>query len=107
MLQLPPRIGRYTLVRLLGRGGQGEVWEAVHHGPGGIARRVALKVVRGEAPWDEARLGGLLRHPNLVDVYEVGEVDDVGFLAMELCLDGTLGGRGPLPPRAVVEVGLQ
>ncbi|MCA9492966.1 MAG: protein kinase, partial [Myxococcales bacterium] len=40
-------------------------------------------------------------------VYEVGEVDDVGFLAMELCLDGTLGGRGPLPPRAVVEVGLQ
>lgn len=53
----------------------------------------------------EARIGGLLRHRHLVDVYEVGCDDGRWFCAMELC-EGSLADRVPLSPRAVVEVGL-
>lgn len=105
---LPRTLGRYTLTRLLGEGGQGRVYDAVHHGPGGLERRVAVKVLSGGGDLHrEARLTSLLRHPHLVDVYEVGEADGVGFCAMERCDGGSLEGRAPLPPRAVVEVGLQ
>ncbi len=105
---LPRDLGRYTLLRLLGQGGQGQVYEAIHHGPGGLERRVALKLLRqrGDELLREARLTSLLRHPHLVDLYEVGEQDGVWFCAMELC-DGSLEGRPPLSPRAVVEVGRQ
>ncbi len=77
------------------------------HGPGGLRRDVALKVLRSGsgALWREARIGGLLRHRNLLDVYEVGEDDGVWFCAMERC-DSALASWGTLPPRAVVEVGI-
>ena len=80
---------------------------ATLHGPGGFERRVALKVLHhgSEELRREARIGGLLRHRNLVDVYEVAEDDGQWFCAMELC-DGTVADHVPLPPRAVVEVGL-
>ncbi|MCO4747256.1 MAG: tetratricopeptide repeat protein [Proteobacteria bacterium] len=102
------RLGRYELGRPLGEGGAGTVYEAILHGPGGLQKHVALKVLhhQGKTLTREARLGGLLRHRGLVDVYEVGEVEGQWFCAMELCGGGTLAGRGPLPPRAVVEVGL-
>jgi predicted ATPase len=102
-------IGRYRIVRPLGRGGAGEVYEAVLYGPGGLRRPVALKILRegGEALRREARIGGLLRHRHLVDVYEIGEDGGTWFCAMELCAGGRLSDRRPLPPRAVVEVGLQ
>ena len=81
------------------------VYEA--RGPG--RRRVALKVLHRdqETLWREARLGGLLRHKHLVDVYEIGEEDGRWFCAMELCTGGSLAANLPLPPLAVVEVGLQ
>jgi len=103
------RLGRYEIVRPLGEGGAGEVYEAVLNGPGTFTRRVALKVLKrqGEALRREARIGGLLRHRNLVDMYEVGQVDGRWFCAMELCEGGALSQYAPLPPRAVVEVGLQ
>jgi predicted ATPase/Tfp pilus assembly protein PilF len=102
------RIGRHELGRLLGSGGMGRVYEAVTHGPAGSRRAVAVKIVAGGGSLRrEARLGGLLRHPHLVDVYEVGEADGVWFCAMELCSGGAVADRLPLPPRAVVDVGLQ
>ena len=71
------RLGRYEVVRLLGEGGSGQVYEALLHGPAGFRKRVALKVLRkadrAQAEGGlarEARLGGLLRHPNLVEVFE-------------------------------------
>ncbi|MCB9688952.1 MAG: tetratricopeptide repeat protein [Alphaproteobacteria bacterium] len=103
------RVGRYELVRELGRGGSGVVFEATLHGPAGFRKQVALKLLhrKDDRLVREARLGGLLRHPNLVDVYELGRADDGGwYCAMELVL-GRIEDVLPLPPRAVVDVGLQ
>lgn len=100
-----PVRGGHHLLRLLGEGGQGRVWEAV--AADGTRRVVALKeLTTGGRLEREARLGGRLRHRHLVDVYGVGVDDGVAWCAMERC-DGSLTERLPLPPRAVVEVGLQ
>ncbi|TNE88128.1 MAG: tetratricopeptide repeat protein [Deltaproteobacteria bacterium] len=109
MLEQGSRIGRYELARVLGRGGMGTVYAAEFVGPGGYRKPVAIKVLEqgAEALEREARLGGLLRHRNLVDVYEVGEEDGRWFAAMELCPGGTLSAHLPLPPTAVVDVALQ
>ena len=103
------RLGRYTLTRVLGAGGAGQVYQGVMTGPGGFRRTVAVKVLHegAGALRREARIGGLLRHQHLVDVYEVGQDGEQWFAAMEFCEGGSLSERLPLPPRAVVEVGLQ
>jgi eukaryotic-like serine/threonine-protein kinase len=86
---------KYELVRQIGVGGMGEVW-AAHHAR--IDRHVAIKfpnvdlVKRPEIRerfLAEARVLGRLRHPNIVDVIDFGELDDDGlYLVFEL-LDGT------------------
>ena len=103
------QIGRYTLKELLGQGGAGEVYRGVLSGPGGFRRDVAVKMLIENvlSLEREARLGGLLRHQHLVDVYEIGESSGRWFCAMELCKGGALTQHLPLPPRAVIEVGLQ
>jgi serine/threonine protein kinase len=91
------RLGKYTLVRELGRGGMGVVFEAVDTD---LNRKVALKTMnpaleadptRGQQDHDrfvrEARLSAQLKHPNVVSVYEAGVVDGRRYLAMEL-VDG-------------------
>jgi tetratricopeptide (TPR) repeat protein len=107
------RIGRYTLVRPLGRGGTGEVWEAVLRGPRGFTRRVALKrlVSRDDSSLvREARLGAALHHPNLVAVHDLDEAAGALFVVMEL-VDGAsaarLGQDEPLAPGALIDLGLQ
>src|ERR1700722_17452885 len=97
------RFGRYQLIDLLGRGGMGEVYSAEDTL---LVRRVALKVLHpppeepaGE-PGDKSRGGrrvlrgaraaASLDHPNAVAIYDVGEVDGVAFLAMELVPGKTL-----------------
>ncbi|MCO4747111.1 MAG: tetratricopeptide repeat protein [Proteobacteria bacterium] len=102
------QMGRYRLGELLGTGGQGKVYAATLEGPGGFRKPVALKVLKKQdvSLRREARMGGLLRHRHLVDIYEVGEVNGEWFCAMELC-EGSLASQAPMPPRAVVEVGLQ
>lgn len=118
---LPVEFGRYRLLEVLGQGGMAKVFLAELQGPAGFRKQVALKVM---VPWDgepgdspdglflrEARVGGLLRHPNIVDVYELGEQDGVLFFAMERVrgpsLEEFLRGRGVLSPRATLELGLQ
>ncbi|MCB9676926.1 MAG: protein kinase [Alphaproteobacteria bacterium] len=99
-------IGPWRITGTLGKGGQGRVVAAERIGPG-APRNVAVKLLEGgrSGLFREARLTSLLRHPHLVDVYEIGEVDGVAYCAMERC-DRSLA-RARLPPRAVVEVGLQ
>ena len=85
-------LGRYELLQPLGVGGMAEVFKARALGPGGFQRDVVIKRIlpaHGRDPEfirmfvDEAKLLGLLHHPNVVDVYDFGEDDGVLFLALE------------------------
>jgi serine/threonine protein kinase/Tfp pilus assembly protein PilF len=87
------RLGDYRIVRELGRGGMGIVYEAEQIS---LGRRVALKVLPFAAVLDsrqiarfkhEAQAAGQLNHPNIVAVYAVGVERGVHFYAMQL-IDG-------------------
>jgi tetratricopeptide (TPR) repeat protein len=97
---LPAHIGRYRIIRLLGEGGMGAVYEAEQDEP---RRIVAIKVIRagvavGESLWrfkHEAQALGRLQHPGIAQVYEAGTADN-GFgpqpyFAMELIRGLPLG----------------
>ncbi|MEX1362742.1 MAG: serine/threonine-protein kinase [Nannocystaceae bacterium] len=95
----PPPMGRFRLLRRLGRGGMGEVWAA--HDPQ-LQRDVAIKILRA-GPGDdqartrrrwlrEARALAKVSHPNVVHVYEVGEDGPEAYFAMELVAGRTLRG---------------
>lgn len=81
--ELPRRFGRYELQAILGEGGMARVFEAVLFGPAGFRKQVAVKVIKPEALERteskevesfirEARLGGLLKHPNIVRCLRAG-----------------------------------
>ncbi len=91
--------GRYTLHEPIGRGGMAEVWRATLDGPMGYAKEVALKRIPRavvsekshiEALVNEARIGGKLRHPNLVEIYELVHEEEEWFVTMELVRGTTL-----------------
>jgi serine/threonine protein kinase len=82
---------RYVVEAMIGQGGMGAVFRA--HDTR-LRRAVALKVLTGSFPAEaralllrEARIAATLNHPNVVMVFDVGEVSGVPFMAMEL-LDG-------------------
>ena len=85
----PDRIGEYRIIREIGRGGMGIVYEAEHDA---MQRCVALKVLAtsGHPTKDqlarfyrEARSAGQLHHTNIVPVFEVGQSDDIHFYTMQ------------------------
>ncbi|MBV9123135.1 MAG: serine/threonine protein kinase, partial [Planctomycetes bacterium] len=110
LVGLPPELmdhPRYQVVRVLGSGGMGSVFEAQHRL---MERPVALKVVRKEltdrpAAADrfrqEVRAAARLSHPNIVAAYDAEQAGNLHFLAMELVpgesLDRVVRKRGPLP----------
>src|SRR5689334_23093601 len=86
------RLGRYELVARIGEGGMAEVYLARQRGPRQFEKLVVVKVVHPQvAPQpgiasmllDEARIAGLIKHPNCVDVYDLGEEDGTFFIVME------------------------
>jgi tRNA A-37 threonylcarbamoyl transferase component Bud32 len=106
--------GRYRLVRQLGVGGMGEVWEADDTV---LGRRVALKVLVQELADDpratrrfvrEARATAKLTHPNVTRVYDFGRDGGLPYLVMELLEGDTLADRltgGPMPPAEAARIG--
>jgi serine/threonine protein kinase/Flp pilus assembly protein TadD len=85
----PPRLGEYRLVREIGRGGMGVVYEAEQES---LGRRVALKVLPPGALGDahhverfqrEARAAARLHHTNIVPVFGVGEEDGTHYYVMQ------------------------
>jgi serine/threonine protein kinase len=95
------RLGRYTVVDCIGRGGMGEVWLATVEGPGGFRKQVVLKTVRPDLAEREdlvdslireAALAARLSHPNLVQVFDLDCVSDTYFFAMEYVPGRTLAG---------------
>jgi serine/threonine protein kinase len=99
------RLGPYEVVRLLGRGGMGEVYLALDER---LRRHVALKLLREDVASDparrarferEARLAAALHHPHICTIYEIGEWDGQLCIAMEYVEGTTLEERvaaGPL-----------
>ena len=85
-------LGRYELLQPLGVGGMAQVFKARALGPGGFQRDVVVKRILPEHGRDtefirmfvdEAKILGMLHHPNIVQVYDFGEDNGVLFLALE------------------------
>jgi serine/threonine-protein kinase len=90
------RFGKYVPITRLATGGMAEVYLARLEGAAGFHKHVALKVILPELAdderfvtmfRDEARIAAQLSHPNICQIYELGEQDGQYFIAMEY-LDG-------------------
>src|SRR5688572_29764309 len=86
------QFGKYYLLERIGAGGMAEVFLAVAIGPEGFQRTLVIKRMLPHLSQDrafvrmfvdEAKLCGLLSHPNLVQIFEFGAIDDSFFIAME------------------------
>lgn len=111
------RLGRYELVRVLGKGSMGAVYEGLDPG---LNRKVAIKtILKGALDGDaaaeyrmrflrEARICARLVHPHIVQVYDFGEEGEVMYLVMELVagreLKAILEEKARLEPPAAVQV---
>jgi hypothetical protein len=106
---LPRAFGGYLLLRPIGEGGMGVVYQAIQER---LGRVVALKLIRGGQGEDpsvrerfrqEAAAVARLRHANIVTVYESGEVEGRMYFSMEYLDGGTLARRWSAQPPTVRE----
>ncbi len=110
------RFANYEIVGVLGTGGMGEVYRA--RDPR-IGRDVAIKVLRAATATDpdrlhrfqqEAHAAGILNHPNLLTIYDLGTADGIPYIVSELLEGDTLRERmsgGALAPRRALDYALQ
>jgi serine/threonine protein kinase len=120
----PQPYGPYLLLEKIGAGGMAEVFRAVRNGPQGFVRQFAIKRIIPrhaessdfvEMFCNEARLSALLSHPNIVQVYDFGEIDGSYYLAMEYLKGRTVlsvmrslhARRRPFPVAAVAYIARQ
>ena len=108
----PRQVGDYEILAELGRGGMGVVYKAVHHK---LKRIVALKMILAgsHAGRDvlarfrlEAEAIARLRHPHIVQIFEIGEDDGKPYFALEFVDGGSLSrfSGTPQPPRQAAEM---
>jgi eukaryotic-like serine/threonine-protein kinase len=112
------RVSNFVIRRLLGQGGMGAVYEAVHPT---LRRRVAVKILRPELALDEvvvqrffneARAASSIRHPNIIEIVDLGLLPDgLPYQMMELLegepLSQLLAREGALPIDCAVDLILQ
>lgn len=119
----PRRFGRFVLLGTLGSGGMGKVFRAWLEGPDSFRKLVAVKVLSPKKRQpenediirasirNEARIGALLRHPGVVEVYDYGVEAGLPWISMELVegadLEQLLKVGRTLPPAAILDLGLQ
>ncbi len=108
----PSQFGDYRLLRLLGQGGMGTVYEAEQLSTG---RRIALKMLGDQIDSPEmrqrflreGRLAAGVNHPNSLYVFGSEEIDGIPVITMEIAGSGTLQNRlekrGPLPVAEAVD----
>ncbi|MHC4548508.1 MAG: serine/threonine-protein kinase [Planctomycetota bacterium] len=91
------RLGKFVILSELGRGSMGVVYEALQED---LKRKVALKILPANITLDakqvrrfhrEAESVARLRHDNIIQIYEVGEIDQTHYFAMELVEGQPLG----------------
>lgn len=116
MLAPGTKLGPYEVQSALGAGGMGEVYRA--RDPR-LGRYVAIKILPAYLSSDadrlrrfeqEARATGLLNHPNVLAIYDLGIYNGAPYIVSELLEGETLRARlsgGPLPPRKAIEYGIQ
>ncbi|MEO6259786.1 MAG: serine/threonine-protein kinase, partial [Thermoanaerobaculia bacterium] len=106
-------VGPYEIVAPIGAGGMGEVYRARDRK---LDREVALKVLSAELSASaehlrrfeqEARAASALNHPNIIAIYDVGRIDSVSYIAMEL-VDGhdlrSMTAEAPIPLKRVLRI---
>ena len=105
-----PFIEGYDIIEVLGRGGMGIVYKARHLG---LKRLVALKMILAGDHADAADLARFrteaeavarLKHPNTVQIHEIGEHDGLPYFTLELCEGGSLARKisgTPMPARRI------
>ncbi|MHB1844410.1 MAG: serine/threonine-protein kinase [Deltaproteobacteria bacterium] len=85
-------LGRYRLTRKLATGGMAEIWLATIEGPERFQKRVVVKKILPNLAedeefvrmfLDEARIAARLNHPNIAQIFDLGEVDGAYYIAME------------------------
>jgi len=110
------RLASYEIGPLLGSGGMGEVYRARDVR---LGRPVAIKVLRPESASSpdrlarfeqEARTASALNHPNVITIYDIGQVDALPYIAMEFVEGRTLRSMleaGPFPVPRLVDIATQ
>ena len=108
-------LGHFEIIKPIGRGGMGEVYQALDTR---LGRQVAIKLLPAEFTSDETRVrrfeqeakaASALNHPNIVTIFDIGEADTGRFIAMELIEGSTLREMigATLIPDAAASIGIQ
>jgi eukaryotic-like serine/threonine-protein kinase len=120
----PEQYGRYRLIERIGRGGMAEVFRAYVEGIEGFQNTFVIKRIRPEKSdspefvdlfCNEARICALLHHPNIVEVYDFGQIGTAYFMAMEYLRGRDLAAvmralrvrHGSVPPAVAAHVARQ
>lgn len=110
------RFGNYEILERIGAGGMGEVYRAKD---ARLGREVAIKTISQVENFQstdtarfeqEARSACMLNHPNIVTIYELGDVNGRHYIAMELVRGDTIRellAAGPIPFRKTIEIAVQ
>jgi len=110
------RFGHYEIIKQIGAGGMGEVYLAKDTR---LDRKTSIKILRGHLAQDEERMqrfvreaksASALNHPNIITIYEIGEIDDTQFIAIEYIEGETLRELlkgSPLKLKSTLEIAIQ